>query len=109
MVEDGANFLNVDKKGNLFLNVYVQPKSSRTRIAGLHGNAVKMCITEPPVEGKANATVIKFLAKLFHIPKSAITLHSGQQNRTKRFLLANISYDAVDKTIKQHIKTNNIC
>ena len=103
MAKGGTSFLKIDKKGNLALNVYVQPKSSRTRVAGLHGETIKICITEPPVEGRANAAVIKFLAQLFHIPKSAISLHSGQQNRTKKFLLTSISYDEADKILKKHI------
>jgi len=53
------------------LSIHVQPKVSRTRIAGLHGDAVKLCITSPPVDGKANAAVIEFFAKLFKIPKAA--------------------------------------
>jgi len=56
---------------SISLSIHVQPKASRTRIAGLHGDAVKLCITSPPVDGKANAAVIQFLAKLFKIPKAA--------------------------------------
>lgn len=73
------------------LSVHVQPKASRTRIAGLHGDAVKLCITSPPVDGKANAAVIQFFAKLFKIPKAAVTLASGEASRDKRLVLAGIS------------------
>ena len=73
------------------LSIHVQPKASRTRIAGLHGDAVKLCITSPPVDGKANAAVILFLAKLFKIPKAAVTLASGEASRDKRLILAGIS------------------
>ena len=73
------------------LSVHVQPKASRTRIAGLHGDALKLCITSPPVDGKANAAVIQFLAKLFKIPKTAVTLASGEASRDKRIILAGVS------------------
>ncbi len=73
------------------LSIHVQPKASRTRIAGLHGDAVKLCITSPPVDGKANAAVIEFFAKLFKIPKGAVTLVSGEASRDKRLILAGIS------------------
>lgn len=73
------------------LCIHMQPKASRTRIAGLHGDAVKLCITSPPVDGKANAAVILFLAKLFKIPKAAVTLASGEASRDKRLILAGIS------------------
>ncbi|MFH1021690.1 MAG: DUF167 family protein [Pseudomonadota bacterium] len=73
------------------LSIHVQPKASRTRLAGLHGEALKLCITSPPVDGKANAAVIQFFAKLFKIPKAAVTLASGEASRDKRLILAGIS------------------
>ena len=73
------------------LSVHVQPKASRTRIAGLHGEALKLCITSPPVDGKANAAVIQFFAKLFKIPKAAVTIASGEASRDKRIILAGVS------------------
>lgn len=73
------------------LSIHVQPKASRTRIAGLHGDALKLCITSPPVDGKANAAVIHFFAKLFKIPKAAVTIASGETSRDKRLVLAGIS------------------
>ncbi len=79
--------------GSLILLVYVQPKASRNRIVGLHGDAVKISITAPPVDGKANAGVIKLLAKFFHLPKSAITIISGESSRSKRLRLEGIEPD----------------
>lgn len=73
------------------LSVHVQPKASRTRLAGLHGEALKLCITSPPVDGKANAAVIQFFAKLFKIPKAAVTIASGETSRDKRLILAGVS------------------
>ena len=73
------------------LSIHVQPKASRTRIAGLHGDAVKLCITSPPVDGKATVAVIQFFAKLFKIPRAAVTLASGEASRDKRIILAGIS------------------
>jgi len=73
------------------LSIHVQPKASRTRIAGLHGEALKLCITSPPVDGKANAAAIEFFAKLFKIPRAAVTLASGETSRDKRLVLAGVS------------------
>ena len=73
------------------LSIHLQPKASRTRLAGLHGAALKLCITSPPVDGKANAAVIEFFAKLFKIPKGAVTIASGEASRDKRIILAGIS------------------
>jgi len=76
---------------SISLLIHVQPKASRTRLAGLHGEALKLCITSPPVDGKANAAVIKFFAKLFKIPKAAVAIAGGEASRDKRLILAGIS------------------
>lgn len=82
------------------LFIHVQPKSSRTRIAGLHGDALKLCITAPPVDGKANAAVIGFFAKLFKIPKAAVTLASGETSRDKRLVLTGISAGQAEAVLR---------
>jgi len=87
-----VTYLRGQADGNsISLVIHVQPKSSRTRITGLHGDALKLCITAPPVDGKANATVIQFFAKLFKVPKAAVTIASGETSRDKRLVLVGIS------------------
>lgn len=83
----------------MVLELYVQPKSSRTRIVGLHDGSVKLALTAPPVDGKANTQITGFLAKLFKIPKSAVTLLSGQQGRHKKIALTGISQAEVRQII----------
>ncbi|MDC3237269.1 DUF167 domain-containing protein [bacterium] len=75
--------IDEDKTGLKF-NIYVQPRSSRNQIVGLHGDALKVKITAPPVEGAANKMCITVLAKVLNLPKSAIEIVSGQASRTKR-------------------------
>jgi hypothetical protein len=82
------------------LSVHVQPKASRTRLAGLHGEALKLCITSPPVDGKANAAVIQFFAKLFKIPKAAVILASGEASRDKRLILAGVSMAQAEAVLR---------
>lgn len=67
----------------LVLQLYVQPKSSRDQWIGLHGDALKICITAPPVDGKANAHLTKFLAKSFRVAKGQIRMIRGEQGRQK--------------------------
>lgn len=55
---------------DLLLRVYIQPKASRDNIVGLHGDEIKIAITAPPVDGKANAYLTKYLAKLCKVPKA---------------------------------------
>ena len=88
-------------KGNhqVILDLYIQPKSSRTRVVGLHDGSIKLTITAPPVEGKANAQVTTFFAKLFKIPKSAITLLSGHQGRHKRIGVTGINQAEIQQIL----------
>ncbi|MCA6062390.1 DUF167 family protein [Thalassolituus marinus] len=70
--------------GDLILVCHLQPKASKSEFAGLHGDALKIRIQAPPVEGKANTELIKFLAKQFGIAKSDVEIISGELNRHKR-------------------------
>jgi uncharacterized protein (TIGR00251 family) len=76
---------------SLSLNVYVQPRASTNRLAGMHGKAIKLCITAPPVDDKANTAVLAFLAKLFGLPKSALQIKTGRQARNKQIIITNAS------------------
>jgi hypothetical protein len=81
---------------------YLQVQSARTEIAGLHGDdAVKLRLTAPPVDGKANKAVIAFLAKCFKIPKSAVQIRSGQQSRVKKILLNGVEEERIRSLLEQ--------
>ena len=73
--------------GSLLLKIIVQPKASKNEITGLHNDALKLRLTTPPIEGRANKAVIAFLAKRLHLPKSSISIKSGLQNRNKQLLI----------------------
>ncbi len=72
-------------KDGTYINIYVQPRAAKNGFAGIHDGAIKLRITAPPVDGKANSMVIAILAKLLHLPKANISLSSGRQSRKKRF------------------------
>ena len=63
--------------------VKVHPRARKNAITGVIDGAVKLAITAPPVEGRANEAVIEFFADLFEIPLSSVTIASGQSNRNK--------------------------
>ncbi|MCG6886361.1 MAG: DUF167 family protein [Proteobacteria bacterium] len=67
----------------LQLHVYLQPRASRDEIVGPHGDNLKIRITAPPVDGKANQHLLRFLAREFRVPLSQVALLSGQASRTK--------------------------
>ena len=78
--------VDADKMGPKF-SIYLQPRSTRNQIVGLHGDTLKMKIKAPPVDGAANKMCISILAKALKVPKSAIEIVSGQTARTKRLLI----------------------
>ena len=72
------------------LNVRAQPRSSRSGIDGLLGDAVKVRIKCAPVDGKANKELVETLADVFGLSKSAVVFKSGETSKTKRILLRGI-------------------
>ncbi len=69
---------------DLLLACHLQPKASRDEFAGLHGDRLKIRLTAPPVEGKANAQLLAFLAEAFGVAKGQVSLESGELTRHKR-------------------------
>lgn len=75
-------------EGNdLILQCRLQPKASSDQWAEPLGDCIKLRITAPPVDGKANAHLIAFLAKQFGIAKQAVSIEKGEHSRTKRIRL----------------------
>lgn len=69
---------------SLIFSVRVIPRSSKTEIVGEHDGALKVKLRSPPVEGAANAEVIRMLAKSFGVARSAVSIISGETSRNKR-------------------------
>ena len=69
---------------DLYLRCHLQPKASRDEIAGLHGDSVKIRITAPPIEGRANNHLVRFLARLFGVTRGDVSILSGELGREKR-------------------------
>jgi uncharacterized protein len=67
----------------ILLKVYLQPKSSKNEVAGPYRDGIKVKVTAPPVEGKANEALIRFLAKEYGIPPSCIEIIKGLHSREK--------------------------
>jgi len=73
------------------IHVKVQPRARRNAIVGQLGDALKVGLTAPPVEGQANDACIEFFAELLRMPRSSITIVSGQSSRNKVIRVAGIS------------------
>ncbi len=72
------------KDNKLIVRIKVQPRASKDEIAEILGDCLKIRITAPPIDGKANQHLLAYLAKLFKVAKSRITLLSGETGREKR-------------------------
>lgn len=70
-------------KATVTLTLHIQPGAKKTEIAGEHGDALKIRLAAPPVDGKANAALLAYLAETLGVAKSAVTLKSGQTSRRK--------------------------
>jgi uncharacterized protein (TIGR00251 family) len=87
-----------EKEGCIILTVRVVPRASRDGIQGVLGDALKIRIMAPPVEGKANAYLVKFISKHWKIPRANITILSGETGRNKRLRISNPT-DELRKTL----------
>lgn len=72
------------EEDDILLRLYIQPKASRDKIIGLHGEELKIAITAPPVDGKANAHLTKYLSKKFKVAKGLVKIEKGELGRHKQ-------------------------
>ncbi|HSA94247.1 MAG TPA: DUF167 domain-containing protein [Terriglobales bacterium] len=71
--------------------VKVQPRAKRNAIVGQLGDALKIALTAPPLEGRANQALVEFLAEILNVPRSSITIAAGQSSRRKVVAIAGLS------------------
>lgn len=88
-----------DEKGVIF-KIRVQPRAAKNQVAGLFGDALKLRLTAPPVEGEANEVCRVFLAKIFKVPKRQVELVSGQTSRNKFVRVYGIDKKLVLRALK---------
>jgi hypothetical protein len=75
--------------------VKVHPRAKKNAITGQVGDALKVALTAPPVDGKANEACIDFFAKLLNVPRSSVTIAAGQTSRNKVIRVAGLSAEEV--------------
>ena len=84
-----------EKDDAVTIRIRVQPRASRTEIAGEHAGAIKLKVAAPPVDGKANEECRRFLAKQFKVSATSIEIISGDSSRNKVIRVSNISAQRV--------------
>jgi hypothetical protein len=85
--------------------VKVHPRARKNAITGAVGDALKLALTAPPVEGKANQAVIEFFADLFQIPRSSVTIASGETSRNKVIRIAGVKKPAAEQRLAENLKS----
>jgi len=77
------------------LVVHVVPRAKRTEVVGRHGDALKIKLKAPPVDGAANAELVRFVAEQLDIPRSAVTITAGRTARRKTLEIAGVDAAAL--------------
>ena len=81
--------------------VKVHPRAKKNAVTGEVGDALKLSLTAPPADGKANEACIEFFAKLLKVPRSSITIAAGQTSRNKVIRVAGLSAEEVWRRLAQ--------
>jgi uncharacterized protein (TIGR00251 family) len=87
---DGASF-----------TVKLHPRAKRIAITGEIGDALKLSVTAPPIDGRANQACIEFFANLLEVPRSSVTIASGETSRNKVIRIAGLSAEEVKKRLRR--------
>ncbi|MFO7762088.1 MAG: DUF167 family protein [Thermodesulfobacteriota bacterium] len=91
------------KESAVILYLYIQPRASGNRFGGIRGQELKLALTAPPVDGKANKALIAFLAPFFRVSKSSISILKGKQSRHKVCLINGLSEEYAREMIARVI------
>ena len=73
------------------LDIHVQPRAKQTEVVGWHGDAIKIRVAAPPVDGAANDALVRFLAELLGVPRTAVTVVGGATGRRKRVAIEGVA------------------
>jgi len=88
-----------ENAGGVSFAVRVHPRAKKNAITGELGDALKVAVTAPPVEGKANEACIEFFAKLLKVPRSSVSIAAGQSSRNKVIRIAGLSAKELEKRL----------
>ena len=85
------------------LSVKVHPRAKKNAVTGEVGDAFKLALTAPPVEGAANDACVRFLAELLDVPRSSVTIAAGESSRQKLIRVAGLSAAEVERRLRAAI------
>ena len=82
---------------DVVLSLHVQPGAKKTEVVGLYGDALKIRLAAPPVDGKANECLLEYVADTLNIPRRQVILVSGSSSRSKRLAVAGMTADEIER------------
>jgi uncharacterized protein (TIGR00251 family) len=94
------DFIKETAKG-LLLPVRAVPRASKNEIQGVHGDALKIRLQAPPVEGKANQALIRFLSDALDLPRARISVASGETGRNKTILINGLTAEQLKERLSE--------
>ena len=92
--------VRADKSGATF-QVKVHPRAKKNAITGTLGDALKLSLTAPPAEGRANDACIAFLAEVLRLPRSSVTIAAGQSSRNKVVRIVGMTASALEQRLSE--------
>jgi uncharacterized protein len=94
--------LQISQRGDAVrINIYVQPRASRTEVVGAHGDAIKLRVAAPPVEGVANEEVVRFIAKELGVSASHVAIIAGAASRRKTVEVRGVELARVEQALNR--------
>jgi uncharacterized protein (TIGR00251 family) len=88
-----------ESKGRVRFSIKVHPRAKQNAITGEVGDALKLSLTAPPIESRANDACVEFFAKLLKVPRSSVTIASGQASRNKVIRVDGLTADELRKRL----------
>ena len=89
-----------DSRSGATFQVKVHPRAKKNAITGEVGDALKVALTSPPIEGRANEACIEFLAKLLNVPRSSVTIAAGATSRNKVIRVCELSAVEIEERLR---------
>lgn len=90
-----------DTPAGATFRVKVQPRAKKNAIVGELGDALKLALTAPPIEGRANEACIRYFAELLNVPRSSVTIAAGHSSRNKVMRVTGLSAAQLTERLKQ--------
>ena len=93
-----------DTASGATFSVKVHPRAKKDGIAGTVGDALKLALTAPPVEGKANEACVRFFAEFLRVPRSSVTIAAGETSRNKVVRVYGLTAAQVEERLQSAVK-----